>query len=169
MGLNAYMAYTVCAGYGYSWHVALLAVFAEGLIFIVLSLTNVREAIFNAIPLTLKRGVSVGIGLFIAFIGLQNAKIVVGGATLVQLFSLDAVEGATMNDAGICVLLAIIGVFITAILVLKEVKGNILWGILITWGLGIICQFAGLYVPNPDLGFYSLLPDFSTKPFSLHG
>ncbi len=73
MGLNAYMAYTVCAGYGYSWHVALLAVFAEGLIFIVLSLTNVREAIFNAIPLTLKRGVSVGIGLFIAFIGLQNA------------------------------------------------------------------------------------------------
>lgn len=66
MGLNAYMAYTVCAGYGYSWHVALLAVFAEGLIFIVLSLTNVREAIFNAIPLTLKRGVSVGIGLFIA-------------------------------------------------------------------------------------------------------
>ena len=65
MGLNAYMAYTVCEGYGYSWHVALLAVFAEGLIFIVLSLTNVREAIFNAIPLTLKRGVSVGIGLFI--------------------------------------------------------------------------------------------------------
>jgi AGZA family xanthine/uracil permease-like MFS transporter len=65
MGLNAFMAYTVVAGYGYSWQVALLAVFVEGLIFIVLSLTNVREAIFNAIPLTLKRGVSVGIGLFI--------------------------------------------------------------------------------------------------------
>ena len=70
MGLNAYMAYTVVAGYGYSWQVALLAVFIEGLIFVVLSLTNVREAIFNAIPLNLKRGVSVGIGLFIAFIGL---------------------------------------------------------------------------------------------------
>ena len=81
MGLNAYMAYTVCAGYGYSWHVALLAVFAEGLIFIVLSLTNVREAIFNAIPLTLKRGVSVGIGLFIAFIGLQNAGLSVDSST----------------------------------------------------------------------------------------
>ena len=140
---------------------ALAAVFVEGLIFIVLSVFNVREAIFNSIPMNLKKAVSVGIGFFIAFIGLQNAKIVVGGATLVQLFSLDEVEGATMNDAGICVLLAIIGVFITAILVLKEVKGNILWGILITWLLGIICQFTGLYVPNAEIGYYSLLPDFS--------
>ena len=161
MGLNAYFAYTVVIGMGYPWQAALAAVFVEGLIFIVLSVFNVREAIFNSIPMNLKKAVSVGIGFFIAFIGLQNAKIVVGGATLVQLFSLDAVEGATMNDAGICVLLAIIGVFITAILVLKEVKGNILWGILITWILGIICQFAGVYVPNPDLGFYNLLPDFS--------
>ena len=77
MGLNAYLAYTVVLGMGYSWQIALLAVFAEGLIFIALSLTNVREAIFNAIPLTLKRGVSVGIGLFIAFIGLQNAGLAV--------------------------------------------------------------------------------------------
>ena len=168
MGLNAFMAYTVVAGYGYSWQVALLAVFIEGLIFIVLSLTNIREAIFNAIPLTLKKGVSVGIGLFIAFIGLQNAKIVIGGSTLVGLFSLKGynetlAEGltASMSDAGITVLLAVIGVIITAVLVVKNIKGNILWGILITWGLGVICQFAGLYVPNPDLGFYSLLPDFS--------
>ena len=166
MGLNAYMAYTVCAGYGYSWHVALLAVFAEGLIFIVLSLTNVREAIFNAIPLTLKRGVSVGIGLFIAFIGLQNAKIVIGGSTLLQLYSLDnynAANGvkATFHDVGITVLLAIIGILITGILVIRNIKGNILWGILITWLLGIGCQFARIYVPNPDVGFYSLLPDFS--------
>ena len=102
-----------------------------------------------------------GIGLFIAFIGLQNAKIVVGGATLVELFSLEAIEGATMNDVGITVVLAIIGVLITSVLVIKQVKGNILWGILITWVLGILCQFAGLYVPNPDLGFYGLLPDFS--------
>ena len=161
MGLNAYFAYTVVIGMGYPWQAALAAVFVEGLIFIVLSVFNVREAIFNSIPMNLKKAVSVGIGFFIAFIGLQNAKIVVGGATLVQLFSLDAVEGATMNDAGICVLLAIIGVFITAILVLKQVKGNILWGILITWLLGIICQFTGLYVPNAEIGYYSLLPDFS--------
>ena len=161
MGLNAYFAYTVVIGMGYPWQAALAAVFVEGLIFIVLSVFNVREAIFNSIPMNLKKAVSVGIGFFIAFIGLQNAKIVVGGATLVQLFSLDAVEGATMNDAGICVLLAIIGVFITAILVLKEVKGNILWGILITWALGIVCQLTGLYQINPEAGCYSLLPDFS--------
>lgn len=167
MGLNAYFAYTVVLGMGYSWQVALAAVLTEGLIFIVLSVCNVREAIFNAIPLPLKRAVSVGIGLFIAFIGLQNAKIVIGGATLVGLFSLDGYNQtlngltATFQDAGITVLLAVIGVIITGILVVKNVKGNILWGILITWLLGILCQFAGLYIPNPELGFYSLLPDFS--------
>lgn len=166
MGLNAYFAYTVVLGMGYSWEYALTAVFAEGIIFIILSATNVREAIFNAIPQNLKAAVSVGIGLFIAFIGLQNAKIVIGGSTLLQLFSLDQYNeingvSATFNDVGITVLLAIIGIIITGILVVKNVKGNILWGILITWGLGIICQFAGIYVPNADLGFYSLLPDFS--------
>lgn len=166
MGLNAYFAYTVVLGMGYSWQYALAAVFAEGIIFIVLSLTNVREAIFNAIPQNLKSAVSVGIGLFIAFIGLQNAHIVIGGSTLLQLFSVDGyneVNGvsATFHDVGITVLLAIIGIIITGALVIKNVKGNILWGILITWLLGIICQFTGLYVPNADLGFYSLLPNFS--------
>ena len=82
MGLNAYMAYTVCGNLGYSWQVALLAVFIEGIIFIILSLTNVREAIFNSIPLSLKHAVSVGIGLFIAFIGLQNAGLSVASSTL---------------------------------------------------------------------------------------
>ena len=166
MGLNAYFAYTVVLGMGYSWQVALTAIFFEGLIFILLSLTNVREAIFNAIPLNLKSAVSVGIGLFIAFIGLQNAKIVIGGATLIELFSLEGYNlangvEATFNDVGITVLLALIGVVITGILVVRNVKGNILWGILITWGLGIVCQMAGVYVPNPELGFYNLLPDFS--------
>ncbi len=166
MGLNAYFAYTVVLQYGYSWEIALAAVFIEGILFILLSCFNVREAIFNAIPLTLKHAVSVGIGLFIAFIGLQNAKIVIGGSTLVSLFSLEGFQGlnggaGTFNDVGITVLLAIIGVIITAILVVRKVKGNILWGILITWALGIICQFAGFYVPNPEIGFYSLLPDFS--------
>ncbi|MCI8416094.1 MAG: NCS2 family permease [Lachnospiraceae bacterium] len=161
MGLNAYFAYTVVLGMGYPWQAALAAVFVEGVIFIVLSLFHIREAIFNSIPINLKKAVSVGIGFFIAFIGLQNAKIVVGGATLVEFFSLDAIEGGTMKDVGITVLLAIIGVFITSILVIKKVKGNILWGILITWLLGIICQFTGLYVPNPELGFYGLLPNFS--------
>ena len=163
MGLNAYFAYTVVLGMGYTWQAALAAVFVEGIIFIVLSLTNVREAIFNAIPMNLKHAVSVGIGLFIAFIGLQNAKIVVNNdSTLLGLFSFNgSVQAGTFNYEGITVLLALIGILITAIFLIKNVKGGILWGILITWGLGIICQFAGLYVPNPEIGFYSLLPDFS--------
>lgn len=166
MGLNAYFAYTVVIGMGYSWEYALTAVFAEGIIFILLSVTNVREAIFNAIPKNLKSAVSVGIGLFIAFVGLQNAHIVMGGATLVELFSVDGYNklngvNATMNDVGITVLLAIIGILITGWLVVKNVKGNILWGILITWAIGIVCQFAGIYVPNAEVGCFSLLPDFS--------
>ena len=166
IGLNANFGNTGVLGMGYSWEYALTAVFAEGIIFILLSATNVREAIFNAIPQNLKAAVSVGIGLFIAFIGLQNAKIVIGGSTLLQLFSVDKyneVNGvsASFNDVGITVLLAIIGIIVTGILVVKNIKGNILWGILITWLLGIICQFTGLYVPNADLGFYSLLPNFS--------
>ena len=149
MGLNAYFAYTVVLGMGYSWEYALTAVFAEGIVFILLSATNVREAIFNAIPQNLKAAVSVGIGLFIAFIFSVDKYNEVNGVS------------ASFNDVGITVLLAIIGIIVTGILVVKNIKGNILWGILITWLLGIICQFTGLYVPNADLGFYSLLPDFS--------
>ena len=159
MGLNAYFAYTVVLNMGYSWQMALAAVFVEGIIFIVLSLTNVREAIFNAIPPTLKLGVSVGFGLFITFIGLQNAHVVVDGATLVTLFSFKgSLESGTFNSEGITVVLAILGVLITAVLVIKNVKGNILFGIVITWLLGIICQLLGIYQPNPEAGFYSLIP-----------
>ncbi|MBS1481811.1 MAG: NCS2 family permease [Clostridium sp.] len=163
MGLNAYFAYTVVLQMGYSWEMALAAVFVEGLIFIALSLTSVREAIFNAIPMNLKHAVSAGIGLFIAFIGLQNAKIVVESATLVSVFSFKgSLEAGTFSSVGITVLLALVGVLITGILVVKNVKGNILWGILITWLLGIICEVTGLYQPNADLGMFSVLPDFSS-------
>ena len=165
MGLNAYLAYTVCGAYNYPWQIALLAVFVEGLIFIVLSLTNVREAIFNAIPLTLKRGVSVGIGLFIAFIGLQNAGLCVDGATLVELTDFTA----NFNSTGISALLCIVGLFLTAILYIKKVKGSILIGILGTWVLGMLCQLAGLYVPNPELGCYSLYPTMAMTDFSKLG
>ena len=165
MGLNAYMAYTVCAGYGYSWHVALLAVFAEGLIFIVLSLTNVREAIFNAIPLTLKRGVSVGIGLFIAFIGLQNAGLSVDSSTLVTIISFPE----NFHTAGICALLALIGLFIMAVLYTYRVKGAILYGILGTWILGMLCQVTGIYTPDVENGFYTLFPTLGITDFSKLG
>lgn len=162
MGLNAYFSYTVVLQMGYSWQTALAAVFIEGIVFILLSLTNVREAIFNAIPMNLKHAVSVGIGLFIAFIGLQNAHIVVDSATLVGVYSFkSSVENGLFNSEGITVVLALVGILVTGILVVKGVKGNILWGILITWGLGILCQLLGIYQVNPEIGMYSLLPDFS--------
>lgn len=161
MGLNAYFAYTVVGSMGYSWQMALAAVFVEGLIFIALSLTNVREAIFNSIPMPLKRAVSAGIGLFIAFIGLQNCKLVVDSSTLVTVYSFSK-NAETFRTEGITVLLAIIGVLITAILMVKKVKGGILWGILITWLLGIACELTGLYVPNAEMGFYSVMSDFSS-------
>ena len=159
MGLNAYFAYTVVLGMGYSWQMALTAVFVEGLIFIALSLTNVREALFNAIPATLKIAVSVGIGLFITFIGLQNSHIVVDGSTLVTVFSFkSSIANGTFNYEGITVLLALIGILLTAVLMLRNIKGAILLGIIGTWLLGIICQLIGLYVPNPEAGFYSVIP-----------
>ena len=165
MGLNAYLAYTVCGVMGYDWRVALLAVFVEGLIFIVMSLTNIREAIFNAIPLSLKRGVSVGIGLFIAFIGLQNAGLCVDGATLVELT--DFTEN--FDSKGICALLCVIGVLITAALHIKKVKGSMLIGILVTWGLGMLCQLTKLYVPAPELGCYSMFPTMALTDFTKLG
>lgn len=158
LGLNAYFAYTVCGQMGYSWQFALLAVFVEGIIFIVLSLTNVREAIFNAIPLQLKKGVSVGIGLFCAFIGLQNAKLVVNSdSTLVTVVNFKE----NFNTVGITALLAVIGLLLIAILSVKRVKGAILIGIFATWGLGMICQLTGLYVIDAEAGFYSLFPSWS--------
>lgn len=166
MGLNAYFTYTVVLGFGYSWQVALLAVFIEGLIFIVLSLTNVREAIFNSIPLSLKHAVSVGIGLFIAFIGLQNAGLSINNdSTLVTIVSFTD----NFTTSGISALLAIIGTFLIAVLYIKKVKGSILIGILATWILGIICQLTGLYVPTPDAGYYSLIPTFAMTDFTKLG
>ena len=122
MGLNAYFAFTVVLGKGYSWQIALLAVFVEGLIFIVLSLTNVREAIFNAIPMTLKSAVSVGIGLFIAFIGLQNAKIIINDDT--TLLTYQKFAGEEFSTVGITALLALIGIFDYGGSFDKECKGR---------------------------------------------
>lgn len=142
LGLNAYFAFTVCGTMGYSWQFALFAVFAEGIIFVILSLTNVREAIFDSIPLQLKKGVSVGIGLFIAFIGLENGSIVVNSdATLVTFVNFRD----DFTNVGICALLALIGLLIISILYVKKVKGAILIGIFATWFLGIIAQLTGLY------------------------
>ena len=149
MGLNAYLSYTIVLGMGYSWQLALLAVFIEGLIFIVLSVIPVREAILNAIPANLKHGIAAGIGLFIAFIGLQNAGVVIQ----------DASTGVAMGDmsaAGPC--LAALGVVIIGILHHKKVKGALLIGIFATWILGMVAQLIGWYQVDVEAGVYSLFP-----------
>jgi len=169
MGLNAYFAYTVVLGSGYSWQQALAAVFIEGIIFVILSLTNVREAIFNSIPKTLKYAVSCGIGLFIAFIGLQNAKIVVGSATLVTFNPLNTEGFNNGRNEILGVVLALVGIIIMAILLIKKVRGGILIGILATWVLGIICELVGLYKVgvlrdlegNVIEEWFSMLPNFT--------
>ena len=158
LGLNAYFAYTVVLQMGYSWQFALFAVFLEGLVFILLSLTNVREAIFNALPIQLKKGISVGIGLFVAFIGLQNANLVVASdSTKVTIVDFTA----NFNTVGIGALLAIVGTLIIVVLSIKNVKGAILIGILATWLLGIVCELTGIYTVDAANGFYSLLPAWS--------
>ena len=138
MGLNAFFVYSVCLGMGYTWQFALTAVLIEGLIFILLTITNVREAIVNAIPLSLRNAIGAGIGLFIAFIGLSSAGVVVNNdATLVGLGDI------TSGPA----LLALIGLLITGILFIKNVPGSILIGILLTMLIGIpmgVTQFQGV-------------------------
>ena len=156
MGLNAYFAYTVVLTMGYSWQLALMAVFVEGVIFIALSLTNVREGIFNAIPMTLKSAVSVGIGLFVAFVGLQNAKLIVNSDS--TLVTYQHFKGETFHSVGIGALLTLIGVLLIAVMLIKNVKGAILYGIILTWVLGIICELTGIYVPDAEAGMYSVIP-----------
>lgn len=163
MGLNAFFAFTVCGQMGYPWQLGLAAVFVEGILFIVLSLTPVRESIFNAIPIGLKCGVSAGIGLFIAFIGLQTSKFVVDNpATLVGIYNFKAaIADGSIHSTGMGVLLCIFGVFLIGVLMAKRVKGAILIGIVGTYLLTIVCQMVGLYVPNPAIGMYSAYPNFS--------
>ena len=153
MGLNALLAYTVCLTMGYSWQFALTAIFCEGIIFLLLTFFNVREAIVNSIPANLKKAIGVGIGLFIAFIGLQNAGIIVDSATLVGL-----------NITSPSAIVAIIGVIVTAALVAYNIKGGILIGILVTTIIGIpfgVTQFGGVASLPP-----SLAPTFLKFNFS---
>ncbi len=167
MGLNAYFTYTVCLGMGVPFQTVLFAVFIEGLIFILLSVTNVREAIFNAIPMTLKYAVSVGIGMFIAFIGLQGADIIVNHDT--TLVTYQHFAASDFHTAGISAILALIGIVITAILAYKKVRGSILLGILATWVLGMIAEAVNLYIPDAAAGYYTVFPSFSLPNFAALG
>lgn len=155
MGLNAYFTYTVCLGLGLgegAWKIALTAVLVEGIIFIVLSLFKFREKIVNGIPANLKHGITAGIGLFIAMIGLKGAGIIVSdGSTLVALG----------NFASPTVVLALVGLLIVGILSHFRVKAAILLGILVTWVLGIIAELCGWYVVDPAASVFSNIPSFA--------
>ena len=160
MGLNAYFAYTVCLGQLQGiddpWKIALAAVLVEGIIFNILSFFKLRETIVNAIPENLKYGITSGIGLFIAFVGLKGAGVVVSDdSTLVALGNFGRPEVA----------LCLIGILVIAVMNHYNVKGSILWGILITWVLGIIAQLTGWYVVDPDAGAASLIPSLSASSF----
>ncbi len=156
MGLNAYFTYTIALVHG--WEAALFAVFMEGVIFILLSAVDFRERIFSAIPENMKHAVSVGLGCFIAFIGLVGAGIVVpDSATNVALGSL----------SNLTTLLSLAGVFIIIILTIKQVQGAMLIGILVTYLLGVICQLTGLYAVNPEIGMYSLYPTNANGDFAI--
>ena len=160
MGLDAYFAYTVCLGQLQGiddpWKIALAAVLVEGIIFIILSFFKLRETIVNAIPENLKYGITSGIGLFIAFVGLKGAGVVVSDdSTLVALGNFGRPEVA----------LCLIGILVIAVMNHYNVKGSILWGILITWVLGIIAQLTGWYVVDPDAGAASLIPSLSASSF----
>lgn len=145
MGLNAFFAYTVCMIMGYTWQFALTAVFLEGLLFLLLTVTNLREKIVEVIPKTLKNAIGAGIGLYIAFIGLKSAGIIVDNpATLVSLG--DITSGAP--------LLGLIGIVITAVMLVLNVKGALLWGIVLTALIGIpmsVTKFDGVFSVPPAI------------------
>ena len=157
LGLNAYFAYTVClgelGGADNAFQIALTAVLVEGIIFIILSIFKVREQIINGIPKNLKNGISAGIGLFVAFIGLQNANIIVASdSTIVGLGNFGSPQVA----------LALIGFLIILILEHYHVKGSVLIGIIITWIFGMFAELGGWYVVDVENGIYSVFPDFSS-------
>lgn len=158
MGLNAFFAYTVVLGMGFTPGMALAAVLVEGLIFLLLSMTGIRTQLLKSIPEQLRLAISAAIGLFIMFIGLQNAGIIVDNpATLVSI-------SPDIRKASVC--LGFIGIMITAVLWLRRIPGALLLGILATWILGMGAQLCGWYVTDPQTGAFSLLPSglFSSPP-----
>ena len=149
MGLNAFFVFTVCLGMGYSWQFALTAVLLEGILFIILTVTKIRSWLLNSIPGTLKKSIGAGIGLFIAFIGMQNAGIIVhNDSTLVSLGEV------TKGTA----LLAMVGLLITSGLVMAKIRGGILWGILITTALGLVIKDPATGEAITKLGGFVALP-----------
>jgi len=156
VGVVPFFAYSVVKSMGVSWQFAMTAVFIEGLIFLACTLIPLREKLFNAIPLPLKTAIGVGIGFFIIFIGLQGAKIIVVGPCLTTLVKFRA----EFPSSGVCAVLALAGLLATVVMCHRRVRGAILWGILFTWGLGMVFQALGIYKVDPENGMRSLYPSF---------
>ena len=159
MGLNAFFAYSVVKGMGYSWQLALFAIVVEGIVFLLLSLSSIREKIIITIPMPLKYAMSGGIGLFITLIAFKNAQII--QADPITFVSLQDFSGQNFHTHGISAALALIGVLLSAYLMHRKCPGSLLFGIFGTWILGIICQLAGIYHVQTDAGFNSLIPEWN--------
>lgn len=169
MGLNAYFAYSIVGSMGYSWQFALFAVVVEGIIFLILSLSPVREKIIHGIPMSLKYAMGGGIGLFITLIAFQNARIIKDHP--VTLLTLQDFSGPAFHTAGISAVLTLAGLLFTAFLLHRKVTGALLFGIMATWLAGIICQLTDIYHVTPSEGFNSLVPHFDLRSFTapFHG
>ncbi|MBQ9338193.1 MAG: NCS2 family permease [Lentisphaeria bacterium] len=157
VGIVPFFAFSVVTAMKISWQFAMMAVFVEGLLFIVLSLTKVREMLFDIIPRPLKTAISVGIGMFIIYIAFQGARVITAGPCLTALVQFRT----DFRNSGLCALLALVGTGITAKLYHHKVIGALLWGILITWGMGMLCQWTRLYQVDPEAGMFSLYPTLS--------
>lgn len=144
MGLNALFSYTVCIGMGYSWHWALTAIFVEGIIFLIMTVTNIREAIVNSVPANIKKAIGAGVGLFVAYIGLKNAGIIISDESNLTALNPEWYKGASGT--------ALVGLIITAVLLARRIKGALLIGMIITTLIGIpsgITSYAGgSYIPT---------------------
>lgn len=162
MGMNALMAYTLVLGNNYPPSFVLFCIMIEGVLFFIFSCTKIREAVIRAIPYQLKMGISMGIGLFIAYIGLQNSGLVVGNAsTLTGLINFKENPLATFYAV-----LTFVGVLLIIALMIRGVKGAMLIGMFGIWGIGIICQVCGIYTPNAEAGYYSLIPSWQPTDYS---
>ena len=164
MGLNAFFAYSVVGTMGYSWQIALFAVVMEGVIFFLLSLSSIREKIIDAIPLPLKYAMGAGVGLYITLIAFKSAHIIQDHS--VTLVTIQDFFGDKFHTAGISAILALAGTLLSGYLMHRNVMGALLFGILGTWALGIICQLTGVYQVDTANGFNSLLPQLDAAAFT---
>ena len=163
MGLNAFFAYSVVGGMGYSWQFALCAVVVEGILFFLMSVCSIREKIVNAIPLPLKYAMGAGVGLFITLIAFKNSYIIQDHPT--TFLTIQNFFGPKFHTAGISAILALGGVLFSSYLMHLNISASLLLGIIATWVAGIICQLTGIYHVDVANGFHSLLPQFNSSTF----